>query len=73
VGKDFLGHARGGPRINAARRDQAAVGVTRFLRDVVVPFDDDDFVTCLRKKECGADTNDSTADYCNLLCHLTNL
>jgi len=53
---------------------QSTVGKAGFLRDIVMPFDDDDFMPCLGEEICGTYTDDPATNYCNLLLrHLFNL
>jgi len=50
------------------------MGETRFLRNVAMAFDDDDFMARPGEKIGSANADDSAADDCNLFwCHLFNL
>ena len=50
-----------------AGRDQPAVGEAGFLPDIMMPFDDDDFMPGLSEEICGTYAHDPAADYCDLL------
>ena len=55
-------------------RDDACIGEDGFLRHVLMPLDDDNFMSCYRQKIGSADADHAPADYSNLLlCHLLNL
>ena len=57
-----------------ACRDDAGIGKAGFLRYVLMPLDDDYFVSGRRQKIGSADADHAPADYSNLLlCHLLNL
>jgi len=50
------------------------MGEARFLRNIVMAFDDDDFMARTGEEIGSANANDSAADDCNLFwCHLFNL
>jgi hypothetical protein len=56
------------------RRDHASVRKAALLGDVVMTFDNDNFMTGLCKEIGGADPDDAATDYDNLFfCHLLNL
>ncbi|MNN63674.1 hypothetical protein D3C81_1790650 [compost metagenome] len=62
MGKEGTRHAGCGPRRNAAGGKDAGVAIAGFFCHIIVPFDNDYFMSCFGQKIGGTYPNDTCTD-----------